>query len=179
MDHGALGPRSRSLTVAAIALACAATACRKPPPETTPEAGARPIDHLAEDEVPEGPETAFALRLPRAARVSVRFTDSVQVTSTLAPEQLANFVRARVKSGQVQTGASMTTFEDVIVPAEPNRHITVEVRPGRPLSGSRSEMLVKDVTPPPPPDPNESEADRRRKAGLTPDGKLLDPKNMQ
>jgi hypothetical protein len=76
-------------------------------------------------------------------------------------------------------GATTTTFEDVIVPAEPKRHITVEIRPGRANTDVRSEMVVKDVTPPPPPDPNESEAELRRKAGLTPDGKLLDPNHMQ
>jgi hypothetical protein len=160
-----------------------ATGCRKPPPPREMEDAAPPPpkDHLAEGEVPEGSEKAFALPLPRAARVSVRFRDSVHVQSaTLGPEQMANFVRARVKSGKVMIGTTMTTFEDVVVPAEPKRHITVEVRRGPPMSGARSVMVVTDVTPPPPPDPNESEADRRKKSGLSPDGtKLIDPNHMQ
>lgn len=155
-----------------------AAACKKP--ETVAgDAAPPPADHLAKDEVPEGPDKAFALRLPMASTVAMRFRESVHVNSSLSPEQLSNFVRARVREGTVATGTTMTSFENVIVPTEPQRHITVQIRPARLHSGSRSEMLVKDVTPPPPPDPNASEAELRRKAGLTPDGKLLDPKHMQ
>lgn len=147
--------------------------CRKPPPSLT-DAG--PPDHLTKNEAVEGKDKAFALPLPHAAKVYMRFPTSVHVHSTLKPEDLANFVRPRVKSGRVLIGATMTTFENVIVPAEPKRQITIEIRPGRDF---RSEMVVRDVTPPPPPDPNESQADRMHKAGLTPDGKLIDPKHMQ
>jgi hypothetical protein len=107
----------------------------------------------------------------------MRFPAHVHVQSSLKPEELSNFVRPRVKSGRVLIGATMTTYENVVVPAEPKRHITIEIRPGH--GDVRSEMIVKDVTPPPPPDPNESQADRLHKAGLSPDGKLLDPKHMQ
>lgn len=166
------------LAVAALTVVGSA-ACRKPPPDRRDEAPPPPPDHLAPGEVPEGGDKAFALPLPRASRVFMKFPETVHVRSSLPPEQLSNFVRARVKSGRVLVGATMTTFEDVVVPAEPKRHLTVEIRPARTFSDARSEMVVKDVTPPPPPDENESEADRRRKAGLTPDGKLLDPNHMQ
>ncbi len=152
--------------------------CRKPPPAKA-DAGSPPSDHLAPNEIAEGHERAYSLTLPKASRVSIRFPGTIHVTSSLMPEELSNFIRARVKSGKMVVGATMTTFEDVIVPAEPTRHLTIEIRPGAPMSGSKSEMVVKDVTPPPPPDPNESQAERRRKAGLTPDGKLLDPQHMQ
>lgn len=107
----------------------------------------------------------------------MRFPQSVHVTSTLKPEALSNFVRARVKSGRVLVGATTTTFEDVVVPREPKRHITIEIRPGQ--GDDRSIMVVRDVTPPPPADPNETDADRMKKAGLTPEGKPLDPKHME
>lgn len=145
------------------------------------DAAALPVDHLAEGELAEGPERAFALRLPMASTVTARFAGSVHVRSTLSPDELAGFVRARVAHGTERIGATTrtTTFESVVVPEEPARRVTVEVRPAERHTGARSEMVVKDVTPPPPPPPGVSEAELRRRAGLTPDGKLLDPKNME
>jgi hypothetical protein len=176
-----LGERIVVVVLVAIGgpLGCSGKKAPPPPVESGDGGSRRPADHLTADEAPQGTAKAFALPLPRASSVSVRFPTSIHVQSTLAPETLANYVRARVKSGRVLVGATMTRFEDVIVPAEPTRHLTIEIRRGTPLSGTRSEMVVTDVTPPPPPAPNESEADLRRKAGLTPDGKLLDPKHMQ
>jgi hypothetical protein len=162
-----------------IALALALVGCRKPPPTGQADAGPPPSDHLAAGEIAEGHDKAFALPLPRASTIAMRFPGTIHVTSSLAPEQLSNFIRPRVKSGKMVVGATMTTFEDVIVPAEPTRHMTIEIRPGAPMSGTKSQMVVKDVTPAPAPDPNESQAERRRKAGLTPDGKLIDPQHMQ
>ncbi len=159
-------------------IACG-SGCRRPPAETQEDAGEAPSDHLAPGELAEGKEKAYALALPRGSTIANRFPGSIHVMSPVAPEPLSNFIRARVKSGKMVVGATMTTFEDVIVPDEPNRHITIEIRPGAPLSGAKSQMVVKDVTPAPPPDPNESQAERRRKAGLTPDGKLIDPQHMQ
>lgn len=153
-------------------------ACREPPPPSPHDDAAAPADHLAEGEIPEGMDKAFALPLPLASTVSMRFRETIHVRSSLGAAELANFVRARVKS-QKNDLAKATTFEDVIVPAEPARHLTIEIRSGRMHSGVRSEMIVRDVTPPPPADPNASEAELRRRAGLTPDGKLLDPKHMQ
>jgi hypothetical protein len=39
--------------------------------------------------------------------------------------------------------------------------------------------VIKDVTPPPPPPPGLSDAERWRAAGLTPDGRPLDPKQFE
>lgn len=164
----------------AAALSVGGVACRKPPTEDhRSDAPPPPADHLAPGEIPEGTDRAFSLVLPRASHVFMRFPEAVHVRSPLSTEQLSHFVRARVRSGRALVGATVTTFEDVVVPTEPTRHLTVEIRPGSAHGDARSEMVVKDVTPPPAPAPNESEAELRRKAGLTPDGKLLDPKRMQ
>lgn len=164
----------------AAALAAGAPACKskEAPPQPTDAPSARPADHLAKGEVPEGGEHAFSLPLPLRSRVKIRFHDNVQIISPHTHEELSNFVRARVKSGKVLVGTTMTTFEDVVVPSEPARHLKIEIRQLSSLDGTRSEMIVRDVTPPPS-DPSETDADRWRKVGLTPDGKLLDPKHMQ
>lgn len=164
-----------------LACALALSACkerRADPTEWVVDA-ALPVDHLAEGELAEGPEGAFALRLPLASTVTMRFPESVHVRSSLPPDELASFVRARVTHGTEGVGTTTTTFTNVVVPAEPSRQLAIEIRPASLHTGARSEMVVKDVTPPPEPDPSATQAELRRKAGLTPDGKLLDPKQME
>lgn len=161
----------------AAALAAASGCKSKEAPPNSNDASA-PADHLAKGEIPEGRERAFSLPLPLRSQVKIRFRDNVQVVSSHTHEELSNFVRARVKSGRVLIGTTMTTFEDVVVPSEPTRHLKIEIRQLATLDEHRSEMIVRDITPPPS-DPNETDADRWRKVGLTPDGKLLDPGHMQ
>lgn len=173
------GHRLRSFLLAA-ALAAASSGCKSKEAPSDPNgvASARPADHLGKGEIPEGREHAFSLPLPLRSQVKIRFNDNVQVVSPHTHEELSNFVRARVKSGKVLVGTTMTTFEDVVVPSDPTRHLKIEIRQLTTMDGTRSEMVVRDITPPPS-DPNETDADRWRKVGLTPDGKLLDPKHLQ
>ncbi|CAN5917692.1 hypothetical protein BH11MYX4_BH11MYX4_13510 [soil metagenome] len=174
-----MGSRRR-LTTVALALALAATACSscKRKTEGPKTEDAPPPDRLAPGEIVEGTEHAFGLPLPRASHVAARFQSSVDVTSTVTPEQLANFVRARVKEGKVTQGTSSTKLEDVIPRDDKNRRLTIEVRPLRAGNGNRSEMVVRDTTPPPG-DPKLTEEERWKKAGMTPTGQLLDPKRVE
>jgi hypothetical protein len=145
-----------------------------PPAPPAPTASTK--DQLARDEIPEGRERAYTLPLHSA--IKARFPGSVHVASSHSQEELSNFTRARVKDGKSSSGASETRFENVTVKADPTRVLTIEIRTA-PISGEyRSQMVVSDVTPVPV-DSSETDADRWRKAGLTPDGKLLDPKHMQ
>jgi hypothetical protein len=173
-----MGARRR-LTTAVLSLALAASACasckRKPEDTKTEEA---PPDRLAPGELVEGSEKAFGLPLPRVSRISARFQTSVDITSTATPEQLANFVRARVKDGKVTQGTSSTRLDDVVPRDDKNKRLSIEVRPLRTGNGTRSEMVVRDTTPPPG-DPSLNEEQRWKKAGMTPDGKLLDPKRVE
>jgi hypothetical protein len=162
----------------AAALAAASGCKSKEAPLSRNGDTSAPADHLAKGEIPEGRERAFSLPLPLRSQVKIRFRDNVQVVSSHTHEELSNFVRARVKSGRVLIGTTMTTFEDVVVPSEPTRHLKIEIRQLTTLDEHRSEMIVRDITPPPS-DPNETDADRWRKVGLTPDGRLIDPGHMQ
>lgn len=168
-----MSPRTLSVL---LGVGLAALGCRKPPPPQTFDAGPPPSDHLAPGELAEGVEKAYALPLPRVAKVASRSQGSVFVVSTAPPEQLSNFVRARVKAGRSLVGTTATTFESVVVPSEPNRTLTIEIRTGD-GSSSRSTMTVRDVTLGPPATIPTEEAWKR--AGMTPDGKLLDPKHLQ
>ncbi len=174
-----MGARRR-LTTAVLSCALAASACSscKRKQEDVPKTEEAPPDRLAPGELVEGPEKAFGLPLPRASHVSARFQTSVDITSTATPEQLANFVRARVKDGKVTQGTSSTRLDDVIPRDDKNRRLSIDVRALRTGNGNRSEMVVRDTTPPPG-DPSLNEEQRWKKAGLTPDGKLLDPKRVE
>lgn len=158
-----------------LALVLATAACKKPPPETKPQEPP-PVDHLAPNEVPAGHEHAFALELPRDSKVMARFGNVVEVKSSLEPELVSNFVRARVKAGKAIVGSTMTTFDHVVVPEEPTRELTIDVRRGA-IPGGRTLMTIRDSTPGAPAEIPTTEAWRR--AGMTPDGKQIDPKKVE
>src|SRR6476619_4399877 len=100
-----MGSRRR-LTAVALVLALAMSACAscKPKTDDGPKTEEAPPDRLAPGEVVEGTERAFGLPLPRASHVAARFATSAHITSTVTPEQLANFVRTRVQEGKVTQG---------------------------------------------------------------------------
>jgi hypothetical protein len=174
-----MGPRRRliALALAQALVASACSSCKRKPDEA-PKAEAAPPDHLAPGELVEGSERAFGLPLPRASRVAARFADSAHVTSTATPEQLANFVRTRVKEGTVTQGTTSTKVENAIPRDDKNKRISIEVRSLRSGNGNRSEMVIRDTTPPPF-DPSLTEDQRWEKAGITPTGKLIDPKHLE
>jgi hypothetical protein len=163
-----MGPRDR-LTLALIIAVAAAGGCKRS--TKSEEAPPPPPDRLAPNEVPLSKEKAFALPLPRGARVGGHFGGTVDIATDMSPEELANFVRTRVKGGRITAGSTTTTFEAVTVPTEPGRVLTIEVRPGRTV---RSEMIVQDVTPVIDPKAKTDE-DRWRAAGYDKDGNPISP----
>ncbi|AKU99415.1 hypothetical protein AKJ09_06079 [Labilithrix luteola] len=182
-----MGSRRRLITGRALAsglyLGAAALSlggCKKKvePAKPAPVESAMPVDRLAPGELPEGREVAFGLKLPQGMGIARGFPGVVHATSTtLRPEQVANYFRARVVDGTVSAGAVGTRFIDVHAKTDPKRELAIEIRAGAP-GVTTCEVLLRDTTPPPV-EPGLSEDERRRKAGLTPDGKLLDPKHME
>lgn len=174
-----MGARRRLIFTVAVVFTAGLSACSSckrnddAPPEND-----RPPDRLAPNEVVEGKERAFGLPLPRVAHVKARFSTTVHVLSPLSPEELTNFVRARVKDGKVIPGTSVTTLADVRPLGDPKKQLTIDVRTVRLGDGTRSEMVVRDTTPPPI-EPGLSDAERWKKAGLTPTGKIADPTRLE
>lgn len=171
-----MGVRRRVALVAVAFALGAAGGCKKPAPSTGD--GGQPLDHLAPGDLPIGTDTAYGLPLPRDVHVDSRF-GGVQASSSLSAEEIANFVRRRVKDGHVDAGPNATNFTNVVLVSNPKQVLNVEVRAVRGAGLRRSELLVFDATPPPMPSSRESDAERMKKVGLTPDGKLLDPSHMQ
>lgn len=173
-----MGARRRLIFTATVLLTAGLSACSSCKRHDDPPPQEKPPDRLAPNEVVEGKERAFGLPLPRASHVKARFPTTVHVLSPLTPEELTNFVRARVKDGKVIPGASVTTLFDVTPLGDPKKQLTIDVRTVRLADGTRSEMVVRDTTPPPV-EPGLSDEERWKKAGLTPTGKVADPKHLQ
>ena len=159
-----------------VALGCREKVRGDAKPIAAPSASPAPVDHLAKGELLESGEKALTLPVPRGMHVDHAFREAVYLSGPVSPEDLANFVRSRVREGTVTSGASATMFEGVRVAAAPDKVLNIRVsRSDTSLDGS---LTVTDVTPGPAvnlPD----EASRWRAAGLTPSGELLDPKNLQ
>ncbi len=146
-----------------------------PPPAPPVQASA---DRLAPGEIPEGRERAFTLPLPLHSTVSARFPRSVHVASSHTQEEVAEFVRKRVKDGTTSTGRNEIRFDGVVVGADPSKTLSIQVRPELGVGEYRSQIVVEDITAPPE-EPGLTTEDRYRKAGLGADGKLLDRNHLQ
>lgn len=161
-----------------LLLAAVAAACKRPAPtEPADAAPPPPPDHLATGEVVAGTEMAFGLTLPRASRVVGRYTGSVVARSPLSPELVSNFVRARVKGGRCIVGATSTVFDHVVLPSAPERQLNIDIRLSRTMN-EITLVTIDDVTTPPPATSITPDEGWRR-AGRTPDGKLIAPSRLE
>jgi hypothetical protein len=161
----------------ALGLAAATAGCKRKTddesrkaPVTAPSA---PTDRLAPDEAPEGTEVLHGLRLPLRSRVADKVGNITVVRSALPLEQLATYVRARVDGGTVTAGAASTAFRNVVVKGgDAATQLEIKVQPTLDPDW-RSEMHVH-VVPKSDVPPEASEEERWRRAGVGPDGKLID-----
>jgi len=149
---------------------------RPAPPAPAAASVAPPLDHLAPDELAPGKAEVYGFAVPRGMRVESRLRDRAVVSGRVSPEALANYVREQVVVSHVEIGAARTVFPMARIKAGPaDRVFTLEVLP----DGPRTRLVIKDVTPPPPPPPGLTDEERWRAAGLTPDGRPLDPQKLE
>jgi hypothetical protein len=156
------------------------SACKRAQPSVAaaaPSASmARPLDHLAPDELAPGKVEVYGFPVPRGMEVESHLPDRAYVSGRVSPEALANYVREQVVVSHVEIGAARTVFPMARIKAgPPDRVFTLEVLP----DGPKTRLVIKDTTPPPPPPPGMTDAERWRAAGLTPDGRPLDPQNLE
>jgi hypothetical protein len=152
--------------------------CHRPHADAGPAPSASAArDHLAPGELVDGPLHAFELRLPLGVEIKEAFSSIVYAGGPVDPMQLANYLRGQVKGGSISVGAAATVFDQVTVPANNKRILRIRVETVAQGRGARLE--VRDVTPPPPPAPAVDDAERWRRVGMTPDGKLIDPSHIR
>jgi len=141
-----------------------------PPVGAVPSAVPVAADQLRPGELAEGTEQMFGLLAPRGLRVVRRFADSVSAVGEPSAERVANYVRDRVDPERVDFGPTRTVFSNATVRGDTSgKVLRIEVI----QHPSRTELVVRDVTPVPI-EPDLTEAERWRKAGLSPSGEQLD-----
>jgi hypothetical protein len=162
----------RSELFAALALGIWAGCGRGGTPAVRPDAAAAsavPVDRLRPGELAPGSQEAFGLLLPRGMRVAQRFEKAVYAEGDLDAAAVASFLRERVTAGRIELARNRTVFSQVRLPGT-SRYYQVEVIGGR----RPCRVVVRDMTPEPT-SAGLSEQERWRRAGLSPDGGLLDP----
>ncbi len=176
MGHGA---RYLALVCAALGGACSTKHAPTEPAlgaSAAASAAAVPLDHLAADELAPGKVEVYGFPIPRGMSVESNLGDRTYVRGHVSPEALANYVREQVTVSHVEIGAARTVFPMArIKQGAADRFYTIEVLP----DGSFTRLVLADTTPPPPPPPHLTDEERWRAAGLTPDGRPLDPKKLE
>lgn len=136
---------------------------------------AKPLDRLAPGELSPGVAEVWGFVAPREMRLDQQFQAEAFFVGAVAAEAVANYVRERVEADRVEIGAARTVFPAARIKAgKPDRVYRFEVL----KDGTGARLIIKDITPPPI-EPGLSDEERWRKAGLTPDGKPLDPKKVE
>lgn len=145
-------------------------------PQPAPSAKVIPTagDQLRPGELAEGEERMFGLLAPRDMRVVRRFAESISAVGAPSAERVANYVRERVDAERIEIGPARTVFANARVKGDTSDallRIEVIQHP------SRTELIVRDITPVPV-EPGLTDEERWRKAGLSPSGEQLDLQHL-
>ena len=133
-----------------------------------------PADHLAAGELIEGTEQAFGLTLPRGVAVESRLPGVVNASGPVGIKPLVTYLRDRLEGGSVHPGETSTTLEHVKPRGQPGPLLDIYIAPAL----GRTVLQVVQ-TPEAPPSTLPDEPSRWKAVGLTPEGKLLDPKHVE
>jgi hypothetical protein len=138
-------------------------------------AAPRPVDRLAPDELAAGNAEVWGFAVPREMQVEHRYQEVTHIIGPVKPDALANYVRDRVVVSHVEIGAARTIFPNArIKGGASDRVYELDVIP----EPGNTRLVIRDTTPPKV-EPGLSDAERWRQAGLTPEGRPLDPKAFE
>jgi hypothetical protein len=136
-------------------------------------AGGTPADHLGPDELFEGNEQAFGILLPRGLEVERRLPGTVVASGPMKVHALVKYFQPRLQGGALREGETVATFEHLKAPGPEDAELAIHIRVAIP----RTRVQI-DRIPHPPTAVLPDDSSRWRQVGLTPDGKLLDPKHL-
>lgn len=168
-----------ALALGALAWGCRSgaddDAARRSAARVAPKQSAEPVDRLLPDELAPGKAVVFGFPVPRQMKVERLYPDAAHIVGNVTPESLANYVRQRVEAIHVEIGAARTVFPAARIKGDATQHIyRIEVV----ASTGRTQLVIRDITPPPTVQ-GLTEAERWKRAGLTPDGKIIDPRSLE
>ncbi|HEY0463886.1 MAG TPA: hypothetical protein VGC79_06740 [Polyangiaceae bacterium] len=139
------------------------------------QAQKKPVDRLAPDELASGNAEVWGFAVPREMQVEHRYKEVTHLIGRVKPDALANYVRERVIVSHVEIGAARTIFPGArIKGGAVDRVYDLEVIPEPGIT----RLIIRDTTPPKIV-PGLTDAERWRQAGLTPEGRPLDPKAFE
>ncbi|HET7543005.1 MAG TPA: hypothetical protein VFK05_24195 [Polyangiaceae bacterium] len=142
---------------------------------TSNQALRKPVDRLAPDELAAGNAEVWGFAVPREMQVEHRYKEATHLIGPVKPDALANYVRERVVVSHVEIGAARTIFPDARIKGGAVDHVyELEVIPEPGIT----RLIIRDTTPPKVV-PGLTDAERWRQAGLTPEGRPLDPKAFE
>jgi hypothetical protein len=174
----ALGVKSRfALAACLLCASCHSKADSAPAGSASAlaSAQAKPLDRLAPDELAVGNAQVWGFAVPRDMRIEHRYVETTHLVGPVKPDALANYVRDRVVVSHVEIGAGRTVFPDARIKGGAADHIyELDVIP----EPGQTRLLIRDTTPPKI-TPGLTDAERWRQAGLTPEGRPLDPKKFE
>lgn len=170
----------RALGIGLVLSGIAGVACRSEESRPTPTATdgapqAKTPDRVAPGTLLEGEVVAFGFRAPKDMRLVARFHDAAHFEGRVKLADLEDYVRARVVARHVEVTPTRSVFPGArIRGGDPKRVYRFELVPKPP----DLQLVVRDITPPPPTE-GLSEEERWKRAGLTPEGKLLAPNELE
>lgn len=142
------------------------------PAPVASSAASLPVDHLLPGELAEGAARAYGLVLPRGFVVTQRFEGSIFAHGSADTEATTAFVRRRITSSTEELGPGRTTFQNAkIKGASDAPFVRIDISAENP----GTLIVVRDLSPVQV-EQGLSQEERWRRAGLKPNGELLDPK---
>jgi hypothetical protein len=133
------------------------------------------VDRLAPDELAAGNAVVWGFAVPRDMQVEHQYVQEASLIGPVKSDALANYVRDRVVVSHVEIGAGRTIFPNAHIKAGAADHVyelDVIPQPGA------TRLVIRDVTPLKVV-PGLTDAERWKQAGLTPQGRPLDPKAFE
>jgi hypothetical protein len=136
---------------------------------------AKPVDRLAPDELAAGNALVWGFAVPRDMQIEHQYVQEAAMIGPVQPDALANYVRDRVVVSHVEIGAGRTIFPNArLKGGAPDRLYELDVVP----QPGATRLVIRDITPLKVV-PGLTDAERWKQAGLTPQGRPLDPKAFE
>lgn len=150
--------------------------CKKeaPPPPPEPAGASVEPDRLPPGQLLEGDEKVFDLALPVGSTIEAVFQGSASVFGSYAPEDLAAYLKPRLRSSHVEMAGDKIVFPKAEVRGREGRIFRVEIGSFR----GGTQLRLRDITPARA-EPGLTEEERWRQVGMTPDGRLIDQNSME
>lgn len=160
-----------------VALAGLSTSCKDPPQKPPTEVAAPDApapDRLTPGQLLEGDDEVFGLRLPEHTTLLAVFRTSASVEGPYDPLDLAAYLKPRLDASHVEMAGDHILFPKARIRGAKDELFRIEIAP----APRGTSLQLRNITPLRA-EQGLSEAERWRKAGLAPDGRLLDPNGME